>query len=341
MAQITQAFVLGAGLGTRLRPLTDDLPKPLVPIFQKPLITFALDHLIELDVTKFFVNTHHQPERFAEIFGRDGSPSRPPGVFGAPGGRALPTRGNYRDFDIHFFHEPELLETAGGIANIADSLGEGPLLVYNADILTDLPLARLIDNHVRAGNMVTLALRSALGPKHIALNRNTGRVVDIRNLLGSGAPQEFVFTGIYIVERAFVDLLERGVKRSVIPHFLDLIRRGEKFGGIVIDEGNWWDVGNRDSYLQLHRDLSVLEFPTYPVNDPNWKRAVHHTALVHPSAELRGCSVVGENCTVGAGAILHDTILWPGAQIASQSRLQNCIVRTHRKAAGVHRDLDI
>src|SRR5213592_3649565 len=71
MAAITQAFVLGAGLGTRLRPLTEDLPKPLVPIFQKPLITFAFDHLIDLGVEKFFVNTHHRPERFAEAFGRD------------------------------------------------------------------------------------------------------------------------------------------------------------------------------------------------------------------------------------------------------------------------------
>src|ERR1044071_845597 len=93
MGEITQAFVLGAGLGTRLRPLTDDLPKPLVPIFQKPLITFALDHLIDIGIEKFFVNTHHRPERFAEVF-----PER------------------YRDRRIQFSHEPELLETAGGIA---------------------------------------------------------------------------------------------------------------------------------------------------------------------------------------------------------------------------------
>lgn len=66
MASITQAFVLGAGLGTRLRPLTEDLPKPLVPIFQKPLITFALDHLIDIGINNFFINTHHRPERFAD-----------------------------------------------------------------------------------------------------------------------------------------------------------------------------------------------------------------------------------------------------------------------------------
>src|SRR6266487_3701189 len=297
---ITQAFVLGAGLGTRLRPLTEDLPKPLVPIFQKPLITFAFDHLIDLGVETFFVNTHHRPERFAQLFARS----------------------TYRDRKIDFHHEPNLLETAGGIANIADSLGNEPLLIYNGDVLTDLPVARLIDNHFRAGNIVTLALRSGAGPSHIAFDSGSGRIIDIRNQLGTGAPDEFVFTGIYIVDQKFVNLLERGVKRSVISIFLELIRRGEKLGGIVIDQGHWWDVGNRESYLQLHRDLPSLNFPLYPVNDPDWMSSVHPTAIVDPTAQLRGCSVVGADCRVGEGAILEDTILWPGAQIASRSDLR-------------------
>lgn len=319
MPSITQAFVLGAGLGTRLRPLTDDLPKPLVPIFQKPLITFAFDHLIEVGIPKFIVNTHHHPECFSETFA--GS--------------------TYRDREIQFQNEPTLLETAGGIANISDLLNDEPLLVYNGDILTDLPIDRLIENHFRAGNVVTLALRPGGGPQDIALDSGSGRVVDIRNQLATGAPEEFVFTGIYIVDPKFVDLLDRGVKRSVIPHFLELIRRGEKLGGVVIDEGRWWDVGNRDAYFQLHRELLMLNFPNYPVDDPEWRRPIHPKAIVDPTAQLRGCSVVGRDCRVEAAAILEDTILWPGAQIASRSELVGCIVRSHRKAAGTHHNIDI
>lgn len=316
---ISQAFVLGAGLGTRLRPLTDDVPKPLVPIFQKPLVTFAFDHLIEIGVPRFLVNTHHRPERFAELFATSA----------------------YRERPIEFFHEPDLLETAGGIANIAPSLGQKPLLVYNGDILTDLPLAPLIDSHFRFGNLVTLALRSNAQPRHIAFDIQSGRIIDIRNQLGTGASDEFVFTGIYVVDPAFVDLLERGVKRSVIPHFLELIRRREKIGGVVIDDGNWWDVGNREAYLQLHRELPLLEFPRYPVGDPDWRATVHKTARVDPTAKVLGCSVVGENCRVDSGAILEDTILWPGAQIASGSHLKSCIVRTRKHVTGTHRNIDI
>jgi mannose-1-phosphate guanylyltransferase len=319
MAAITQAFVLGAGLGTRLRPLTDDLPKPLVPIFQKRLITFAFDHLIDIGMTKFFVNTHHLPERFWEVF----------------------PRSTYRDRQIDFHHEPVLLETAGGIANIADSLSQAPLLIYNGDILTDLPIERLIDNHLQAGNMVTLALRSAGGPRHIAFDPGSGRVIDIRNQVGTGAADEFVFTGVYVVDRKFVDLLERAVKRSVIPHFLELIREGKKLGAVVLDQGHWWDVGNRDAYLQLHRDLPALDFPGYPVDDAEWRLSIHQTAVVDPTAQMRGCSVIGKDCRVGEEAILEDTILWSGAQIASRSELSSCIVRTRKKVQGVHRNIDI
>jgi len=341
MPLITQAFVLGAGLGTRLRPLTDDLPKPLVPIFQKPLITFAFDHLIDFGVERFFVNTHHRPERFWEIFGRPRLPGARQKFVGQPGGLSLSSEGFYRDRTIEFRHELNLLETAGGIANIADSLGNEPLLVYNGDVLTDLPIARLIEHHFRAANVVTLALRSGPGPKQIALDSEKGRVIDIRNQLGTDGSDEFVFSGIYVVDRKFVDGLQRGVKRSVIPIFLELIRHGKKLGGVVIDEGHWWDVGNREAYLQLHCELPSLNFPGYPVDDPDWRIFVHKTAIIDPTAQLRGYSVVGADCRVGEAAILEDTILWPGAQIASRSNLRGCIVRSHCKASGVSRNIDI
>src|SRR5438270_4612541 len=104
MNTITQAFVLAAGRGTRLRPLTDDLPKPLIPIFQKPLITFALDHLIAAGVQSFVINTHKMPERFAEYFGD----------------------GKYAGHSVKLVHEPDLLETGGGIKNAEPRLGSGP-----------------------------------------------------------------------------------------------------------------------------------------------------------------------------------------------------------------------
>ncbi len=319
MAQITQAFVLGAGLGRRLRPLTEELPKPLVPIFQKRLITFALDHLMHAGCCRFAVNTHHEPQCFNENF----------------------PDGEYRGCPLRFRHEPVLLETGGGIANVRDLLGAEPFLVYNADILSDLPLEPLLREHERAGNLVTLALRSHSGPQQIAFDRAGGKVIDIRNLLGTGKLDEFLFTGIYAVQPEFLHRLTPGVKRSVIPAFLELIKDGAKLGGVIVDEGEWWDVGTRSAYMQLHRDLPALPFPRYAPEVESWRKRIHSTAKVEAGAEVRGCSVVGANARVGAGAILDDTIVWPGAQIASRSNLRNCIVRSQQKAEGTLRDIDI
>ena len=137
MALITQAFVLGAGLGIRLRPLTDELPKPLIPIFQKPLITFALDHLIDAGVSSFFVNTHRLPEAFGRTF----------------------AAGRYGDTSVKLVNESVLLGTGGGIKNVESLLGEKPFIVYSGDILTDVDLGPIIDEHFRAKNDVTLGLR--------------------------------------------------------------------------------------------------------------------------------------------------------------------------------------
>ena len=118
---IRKAFLLGAGLGTRLRPLTSTLPKPLIPVFQRPLIENTLDHCLAAGIEEFAINTHHLPGKWGEAF----------------------PDGSYRGAPITFFHEPVLLETGGGLKNIESWINGDPLLVYNGDILTSLALSLL------------------------------------------------------------------------------------------------------------------------------------------------------------------------------------------------------
>ena len=153
------AFVLGAGLGTRLRPLTNRRPKPLIPVAGRPLITHAFDHLLTLGVERFVVNTHWCAERYAEFF---------------PDSR-------WRGHPITFVHEaPEVLETAGGIWNARASLAEGPFVVYNGDILADLPLVKAWERHLNSGDEVTLILRSEGENRNVTFDPGSCRVVDLR-----------------------------------------------------------------------------------------------------------------------------------------------------------------
>lgn len=314
MPQIKQAFVLGAGLGTRLRPLTEELPKPLVPIFQKPLLTFALDHLIDLGIPRIFINTHRLPETFAAAF---------------PGNR-------YAGLNLNFVNEPVLLETGGGIKNIEAQLGSEPFITYSGDVLTDVPLQPLLDEHFNRGNDVTLALRqTGLGS---AIAFRDGRVVDISGR--HGIPGNFDFANIGIWNSAIFNRIPAGQKLSFIPILGEWISRGGKIGGVVLDNGEWFNLGSRAEYFDVHRAILGGWRPAY-VKETDWTAAVHPSAVIDPSATIRGCSVVGKDCRVAAGALLDNTIVWPGSQIASNAELFGCIVRARKTATGTHRDIDI
>jgi len=313
--EITQAFVLAAGLGTRLRPLTEELPKPLIPIFQKPLITFALDHLIRTGVSRFVINTHRNPELFQNFF------------------RAF----EYAGCPVTLVHEPELLETGGGIKNAESHLGSEPFLTYSGDILTDVELQPLIDEHFRRRNDVTLALRHTGLASAVAMRDH--RVVDISNRYGVAG--NFDFANIAVWNSAIFQRVPPQKKISFIPIIADWIGEGARIGGVIMDDGNWFNISSRNEYLEVHRKILRENWKPEFVTEREWPERKASSAIVDSSAQLSGCTVVGRNCHVGPNAILEDTILWPEAEIASQSRLQACIVRSRKKVTGIHHGIDI
>jgi mannose-1-phosphate guanylyltransferase len=313
--EITQAFVLAAGLGTRLRPLTDEVPKPLIPIFQKPLVTFALDHLINAGVNRFVINTHRHPELFQTFFARH----------------------EYAGFPVALVHEPDLLETGGGIKNAEAHLDRDPFVTYSGDILTDVNLQPLIEEHFRRGNDVTLALRRTGLASGVALRDH--RVVDIANR--RGIPGNFDFANIAVWNSAIFRRILPHKKISFIPILGEWISHGARIGGVIMNDGKWCNISSRAEYLEVHRTILRENWKPHFVETHKWPERVSSSAVIDPTAQLHGCTVIGQNCRVGAEAILDDTILWPDAEIASQSRLEACIVRSRKKVSGAHRDIDI
>jgi mannose-1-phosphate guanylyltransferase len=313
--KITQAFILAAGRGTRLRPLTDNLPKPLVPIFQRPLITFALDHLIDAGVSRFVINSHRLPELFQGFFAEN----------------------SYAGHPIALVHEPDLLETGGGIKNAERFLGSDLFLTYSGDIFTDINLQLLIDEHFRRGNDVTLALRETGLASQVALRDH--RVVDIANRYGATGNLDFANVAVWTPN--VLQQIPPRQKISFIPIVADWIGKGGKIGGLVMNDGKWFNIGSRAEYLDVHRTILREHWRPYYIRAREWPERVSKSAVVDPSAQVRGCSVVGKNCQVGAGAVLEDTILWPSAQIASKSQLHGCIVRSKKKISGIHHNSDI
>jgi mannose-1-phosphate guanylyltransferase len=231
--QINTAFILGAGLGMRLRPLTEHTPKPLLEIGHRPIITYAMEHLRAIGVKHFIINTHHCAEKYAEAFPKNNDDGIP----------------------ITFRHEPVLLDTAGGIKNIEDLIaGEERIIVYNGDIITNMPLALLLEKHFAGQTEVTLALRSR-GPLLNVNIDNNGFVCDMRHILKNQGVKNCLFAGIYIVEKRFLKRLTAGKIESVVLPLVEMIRENPRsVSCVVIDEGYWYDVGTMDEYNKLNKD---------------------------------------------------------------------------------------
>jgi mannose-1-phosphate guanylyltransferase len=228
--QIKTAFILGAGLGKRLRPLTENMPKPLLPIGGRPIITYAMEHLQSIGVQRFIVNTHHCAEKYKEAF----------------------LKGNWQGIPITFRYEPILLDTAGGIKNIENLIASDErIIVYNGDIITNMPILPLIDRHFALQTEVTLALRGCGPLLNVNIDKD-GFICDMRHALKNPGVQSCLFAGIYIIETKFLQRLEAGRVESIVPPLVELIKKNPRsVGGIVIDDGYWHDVGTIEEYNKL------------------------------------------------------------------------------------------
>ena len=295
-----KAFLLGAGLGTRLQPLTETLPKPLIPFANRPLITHALDHCLQAGITDFAINTHHLHETWDRFF----------------------PNGKYRDANLTFFHEPELLETGGGIKNIADWIKDDPVLVYNGDIITDFPIDRLMTGHMASNNTATLAVQNH-GPD-LRITVDGHRVTDVRGLIHQqqGTHQ---FTGIYVIDPEILELIPPNEKISIIPAFVELIKQGELGAYHVKGHPKWLDLGTRETYLK-----ASLAIPP----------KVSREARISETANIQN-SWVAQNAIVESGSIIKDSILWPDTHVLQDAELTNCIVHSNSPTSGLHKSADL
>lgn len=229
--RVKTAFIFGAGIGTRLLPLTQHCPKPLLEIKGRPIITYVMDHLLEIGVERFIINIHHLSDLFLKKF-----PEK-----------------NWRGVPIIFRYEPILLETAGSLKNIEDLLSEDDTIIcYNGDVISNLSLKKLISAHERNGAEITLALRSNGHLLNVEIDEK-GVLCDIRDILDRKGAQRCQFTGIYAVETSFINHLEKGKIESIIYPMIRRIRESPgSIRGVIIDDGEWFEIGSIETYNQIN-----------------------------------------------------------------------------------------
>jgi mannose-1-phosphate guanylyltransferase len=300
-----QAIVLVGGEGTRLRPLTSDVPKPALTLVDRPFLAFMVEWLGSYDVTEVVLACGFLPDVLQDALGK----------------------GEHEGVRLRYVVEPERRGTAGAIRFAADTLGDeldDRFLAVNGDVLTDLDLAALIRAHDDLGARATLALypvddSAAYG---LVTVDPDGWVEDFVEKSGESVPGE-VNAGVYCLERSVLELVPPGrevsIEREVFPRLVG--------GGLAARrlEGYWMDIGTPERYLQASWDIlegrvETEVRPTAPGILVGPGAEVDSTAIVGPRA------VVSAGCTVAAGAEVRESVLLEGSAVGAGARVSGSVL---------------
>lgn len=317
-----QAIVLVGGEGTRLRPLTESVPKPALTLVDRPFLAYMIEWLAGHGVTEVVLACGFLPDVLREALGDD----------------------EVAGVRIRYVAEPEPRGTAGAIRFAAEQLGENlddRFLALNGDVLTDLDLTALLRAHEAREARATIGLHPVEDASAYGLvgTSGEGAVLEFLEKTGREEPGE-VNAGMYVLERSVLDLIAPGenvsIERDVFPRLV-----GAGLYGLRLD-GYWMDIGRPDRYLQASWDIlegrvETRVEPTAPGLLVGAGTTVAEAATVGPrvvlgadcrveaGAEVRG-SVLLAGCTVGEGATVIDSILSPGVEVAPGATLADAVV---------------
>jgi NDP-sugar pyrophosphorylase family protein len=247
-----KAMVLAAGLGTRLRPLTDERPKALVTVAGRTLLEITLARLRSFGVSEVIINTHHFGDMIVEYLGANHN-------FG---------------MRIEVSREEELLDTGGGLKRAAQFFLEAgqnePFIVHNVDVLSTIDLARMVQFHTGQGALATLAVQDRETSRYLLFDehgqlcgRRAGRESEDQLARPANQLQPLAFAGIHVLSTQIIAKMEEEGAFSIVNAYLRLAAQGEKIVAFRADEAYWRDLGRPESIVQAAEDV---ESGVYPIS---------------------------------------------------------------------------
>lgn len=318
-------MVLAAGLGERMRPLTDWLPKPLLPIANCPVMGHILRHLGRHGFSEIVANVHYRPEEIVDHFGA----------------------GSDYGVNLTFSYEEELLGSAGGVRRCREFFGDETFLVTGADDLTTMDLTSLLSAHRRTGAIASIGLVEVEQTSEygIVVTDEDGRIDRFVEKPKGRAPSRTANTQIYLFEPDVFDFIPRDQPYDFgFNVFPAMVEAGVPFYGFQLP-GYWRDIGNVGGYLESQVD--VLEGKLcMPVPGSEIAPGVRVGAgceidesarltapvllgdrcHVQRKAEIGGGSTVGDEATIAPGASLWRSVVWEGATVPDEARLKDAVV---------------
>jgi len=301
--------VLAAGFGTRMLPLSRDLPKAVMPLWGKPMLQHALELLRSWGVREVVVNCHHKPEELLPV--------------------ALRVAGILR---MNLSYEPEILGTGGALMKAAWFLADEPFWLINADVAADLQPHRLLRAFAAPRTMAAAWVHPTRGPRTIEMKRNLITSFQSAHPATAGT---WTFCGLQLLSPEILRYLPAEGFSSIIQGYQAAQHDGWRIRGVEVPGSYWADVGTPGQYLETHRetaDLFRLRRPGGRLFVPTAGRRLRTAARRRITAS--GVVALGENVSLGRNVVLHDAILWDGVRVEAGAEIRHCVAARGSRLSG-------
>lgn len=301
-----KALFLAGGEGTRLQPLTDKLPKPMVPIMNKPLLERTMIHFKKSGISEIVISSCYQPQQIEEYFG-DGE------QFG---------------LKIQYIVEDLPLGTGGAIKK-AEAQFKDTFIVFNSDILSDIDLKKMMDYHKNSHALATIAVTevedpSAYGVVEFDTDGYATSFVEKPKL--EDVSSNFINAGIYIFEPEIFEKISINsvvsVEREVFPKIL---AEGHKIC-VYKDASYWIDIGNLEKYKQVHKDIMLRKCKMVDFDSTDSNIILGKNVKIHPDSKIMGPAYIGDNCEICSKAVISHSVIGNNVTIGSGSRVVGSIL---------------
>jgi mannose-1-phosphate guanylyltransferase len=286
-----KAMIMAAGFGTRLKPLTDHIPKALMPVLNRPLLERNIEYLAGYGIKDIIINAHYHMDQIERYI----KECKIPGV------------------NLSISLEPEILGTGGGLSNCRAFLADDTFMIINSDILTNIDLDQAVKSHTESGAIVTMVLHDYHRFNQVAVKNNR-----VDAIYKDTAPNRFAFTGIHVLSPLVFDYLpSKGYADIISECYTPLIRSSKSINAYMATGHYWYDIGTIDSYIKA--SLDFLRFK-------NQQIVKGENVRIDASATLKNWAVIGTNVAIEKDVVIDSSIILDNAVIKKGTHIKDSIV---------------